>query len=150
MGRRGATAALAALAGGAVVASRSRRRSGKEPPRWLVVTINRSQDEVAPDGRLPDPLVALGDKVDIEVRPASGTHGTELAARPRKQRAGGPLRRLTGTDPRQDVRRALRESKQLIEIGEVVRANEPGTTKRTLLGIPIDIATRRAGGEGRL
>jgi hypothetical protein len=32
----------------------------------------------------------------------------------------------------------------------VLRADEPPTTRRTLRGLPLDLATRRAGGEGRL
>jgi hypothetical protein len=60
------------------------------------------------------------------------------------------VRRLTGKDPRQDVRRPLRDVKSLVETGEVVRPDEPTTGKRTPGGALVRLATRRAGGEGRL
>lgn len=152
MRRRWLSGALAAGVAGtaALRRRRSSRASGEPGGRWLVVTVNRPPDEVAGGGGLPDQLVALGDSVEVQVRPAPGGRGTELAARPRTEPRRSRFRRAAGRDPRQDVRRALREAKQVLEAGEVVRANEPGTTKRTLLGIPIDLATRRAGGEGRL
>ncbi|SPT49421.1 hypothetical protein [Actinomadura madurae] len=48
-----------------------------------------------------------------------------LAARLRESTAAGTLERLTGDDPRQRVRRALREAKSLIETGEILRADAP-------------------------
>jgi len=63
---------------------------------------------------------------------------------------GGVAARAAGNDPRQDLRAALRQSKQLLETGEVLRPDEPPTTRRTLWNLPLELATRRAGGEGRL
>jgi hypothetical protein len=57
---------------------------------------------------------------------------------------------LAGKDPRQELRRALRDMKSLVEAGEVVRPDESTTDKRTPGGALIRLATRRAGGEGRL
>ena len=53
------------------------------PDRWHTVTVNRPPEVVAPDGRLPEPLAGLGDAVEVQVRPALGGRGTELAAQPR-------------------------------------------------------------------
>jgi hypothetical protein len=146
--------AVAGLAGGAL-AMRRRRRQRPEPApqsggeaqhrRWQAVTVNRPPDEVAPDGRLPDPLGELGDAVEVQLRPAPGDRGTELAARPR---AATPIR--SKEDPRETVRTALRTSKQLLEAGEILGPHRPPTTQRTLSGLPLELATRRARRKGRL
>jgi hypothetical protein len=123
------------------------------PDRWHTVTVNRPPEEVAPAGRPPGPLARLGDAVEVRVRPAPGGRGTELAARPR---AGAPsglaaaVARAAGKDPRQAVRAALRQAKQLAETGEVLEPDTPPTTRRTLRNLPLELATRRARGEGRL
>jgi hypothetical protein len=121
--------------------------------RWHTVTINRPPGEVAPDGRLPQPVAELGDRVEVQIRPAPGDKGTELAARlPAAEPSGltGTAARMTGNDPRQDLRVALRQAKQLLETGEVLSADKPPTTRRTLRSLPLELATRRGGGEGRL
>jgi hypothetical protein len=121
-------------------------------PRWHVVTINRPPNEVAPEGRLPEPIARLGDEVEVQVNRAVGNRGTALAARLRHEPTGvmGAASRIAGTDPRQAVRIALRESKQLIETGEILSPDKPGTVKRTITGRPLDLAISRARGEGRL
>ncbi|MET8142335.1 hypothetical protein ABZU32_18650 [Sphaerisporangium sp. NPDC005288] len=132
---------------------RSRARTRREAARWLMVTINRRPEEVLAEGRLPEPLARLGDTVEVRVREAPGGRGTELGARPL---AGVPtgatqvLARLGGEDPRQAVRRALRESKCLMETGEVLLPDAPPSTRPTPAGKILDLAVQRAGGEGRL
>jgi hypothetical protein len=115
------------------------------------VTINKPASEVAPGGVLPPPLAELGDAVEVRVTEAPDGKGTELAAR---LRDGEPpaAARLTGQDPRQDVRSALRLSKQLIEVGEVLRVDPQPAGHRTPTpaGKALDAITRRAGGEGVL
>lgn len=113
--------------------------------RWHKVTINRGPEEVLPDGRLPAPLAALGDGVEVEVTPAPGDKGTELAARLRDTAE-------TGSGPRQQVRSALREAKQLIEAGEVlcVDPTPHGHRPATAGGAIVETATKHAGGEGAL
>ncbi|GAA1819984.1 hypothetical protein GCM10009835_45390 [Planosporangium flavigriseum] len=120
--------------------------------RWHVVTINKSPEEVAPGGRLPEPLAKLGDEVEVQVNRAVGDRGTALAARLRHEPTGvaATAARVAGTDPRQRVRVALRESKQLIETGEILQPEKVSTVKRTLTGLPVDFAVSRARGEGRL
>lgn len=152
-----AGAVLAAVAAGRILASRRRRwpmapAPRERHPRWHVITINRPLDEVAPDGRMPEPLAKLGDEVEVQVHRAVGDRGTALAARLRREPPGvtGVVARLTGDDPRQTLRVALRQSKQLLETGEVLRPDEPGTNRRTFTGLPLELATRRAPGEGRL
>ncbi|WP_248960127.1 hypothetical protein [Sphaerisporangium perillae] len=132
---------------------RTKVRTRQAASRWLMVTINRRPEEVVPDGRLPEPLARLGDAIEVQVREAPGDRGTELGARPiTPVPAGvtGVLARLGDEDPRQAVRRALRESKCLIETGEVLRPDEPPTTRPTPAGRILDLAAQRAGGEGRL
>jgi hypothetical protein len=150
-------AAVLVGAGAGVVAVRRirsvRRSADGTSARWHTVTINRPREEVARDGRLPEPLAALGDTVEVRVRPAPGNRGTELAARPRTgvpSGLGGVVARTAGNDPRQAVRAALRQAKQLAETGEVLKPDSPPTTRRTLRNLPLELATRRARGEGRL
>ncbi|MEV8378820.1 hypothetical protein AB0P21_39145 [Kribbella sp. NPDC056861] len=123
--------------------------------RWLTVTINRPPEEVAPQGRWPDPITDLGDTVEVEVRAAPGGKGTELAVRLRHLRASGSddaAARTEGETPQQAVRSALRQAKQLIEVGEVLRVDPAPHGKRryTPGGLLLDAATRRAGQEGVL
>jgi hypothetical protein len=121
--------------------------------RWHTVTVNRPPDEVAPEGRLPGPLAELSDAVEVQIRPAPGGRGTEVAARLRDGAPAGPgaaVARVAWKDPRQQVRSALRQSKQLLETGEVLTPDEQPTARRTLRNLPLELATRRAGGEGLL
>ncbi|NJC70489.1 hypothetical protein HC031_12315 [Planosporangium thailandense] len=130
----------------------STRAQDRRRPRWHVVTINRPPDEVAPGGRLPEPIAKLGDEVEVQVNRAVGDRGTALAARLRREPSGitGAASRLAGSDPLQAVRAALRESKMLLETGEILQADKPGTAKHTITGRPLDLAISRARGEGRL
>jgi hypothetical protein len=160
--RRGEARVKRLLAGGAVAAAAAvtgtmvaRRRSGTAATeagrdRWHSVTINRSPEEVGPQ---PEPLAELGDTVELRVRPAPGGRGTELAARLAGEIPSG-LGRLaakrTGGDPVTHLRRALREAKQLAEIGEVLLPDRPPTTERTLTSRPLEYATRHGREEGRL
>lgn len=156
------TAALA-IGGAAVALIRQiqRRAAGgageaAEPrSRWRAVTINRSPEDVMPDHRVPGPLAELGDLVEVEVRPAPGGKGSELRARLRTPEPTGvasAAARLSGDDPRERVRAALREAKQLIEVGEVLRVDPAPHGRRTPTpgGAIVEAATKRAGGEGIL
>jgi uncharacterized membrane protein len=151
---------LAGVGAGVVVVRRmTGRRFDNGGPReaqdrWHTVTVNRPPEEVATDGRLPGPLAELSDAVEVQIRPAPGGRGTEVAARLRSGAApsglGGIAARAAGNDPRQQVWSALWQSRQLLETGEVLRADEQPTARRTLRNLPLDLATRRAGGEGWL
>ncbi|MEU7885496.1 hypothetical protein AB0B54_08335 [Microbispora bryophytorum] len=151
----GAALAAAGLAVARWVAARGRVPAAAKDPlessRWLGVTVNRPPDEVAPAGHLPEPLA----QVDAEVRMnrAPGDRGTEIYARPREHRAGadGVLARLRGEDPRTGIRTALRETKSLLETGDVLRSDEEiATTRPTLPGKVLDMALGRAAEGGRL
>ncbi|MFC8874644.1 MULTISPECIES: alcohol dehydrogenase catalytic domain-containing protein [Streptomyces] len=114
-----------AVGGGAAVMIRrwkgeSSGAASGHSDRWHTVTINRPPDEVSANGRLPEPLAKLGDKIEVQVRPAPGDRGTEVAARLREPvpfGPGGAAARLKGQDPRGSVRRALRDSRALLESG---------------------------------
>jgi hypothetical protein len=154
---RGAMVVAGVGAGVVAVRRVANRQSGNGAraagDRWHPVTVNRPAEEVAPDGNLPEPLAALGDAIEVRVRPGPGGRGTELAARLRQgppSGLGGVAARAAGRDPRQDLRSALRQARQLLETGEILQADRPTTTRRTLRNLPLELATRRAGGEGRL
>lgn len=159
----GAVAAVGIAAGGAgILAIRQvQRRTGgagadsESRSRWRGVTIDRSPEDVMPGGRVPEPLAALGELVEVQVAEAPGGEGTELRARLRQAEPSGvasAVARLSGNDDRQRVRSALREAKQLIEVGEVLRVNPipHGVRAATPAGKLVDIIARRAPGEGVL
>jgi hypothetical protein len=150
--------AAGALGGAALVVRRvrgsaARRKLRDDPSRWRFVTINRAPEEVAPGGRMPAAVAALGESVETAVRPAPGGRGTELGVRLVGGEPSGlrsVVKRVRRDDPRQDVRAALREAKQVIETGEVLVADRPGTTKKTVRSKPLELTLRAAGSEGRL
>jgi hypothetical protein len=141
-------ALLAGAAVGATAARRSTRHHDEDENRWLAVTVNRPADEIA-TAELAAPLAKLGDRVEIQVRAAGGDKGTELMARLREPGDTSLAARMAGTDPRQEVRLALREAKALLETGEVLQS-EPSSTHPGLGGKLVQLASKRAGGEGRL
>jgi hypothetical protein len=104
---------------------RSRGLSG-----WMAVTVLRPPDEVDVQ-HLPAPLAALGDQIEVRVQPASQDRGTELAARLRDAPRGSRLDRLGGKDAEAHLRQALRESKQLLEVGEVLAVDPTPHGQRT-------------------
>ncbi|MDG9717246.1 hypothetical protein [Streptomyces sp. DH24] len=121
--------------------------------RWLTVTINRPPADVSSGGKVPSPLDDLAERIDVQIRPAPGDRGTELAARfkePVPAASASVPARLAGRDPRQELRRALRDAKALLEAGEVMRPDAPPTTRPTPGGKLVEVFTRRSGGEGVL
>ena len=97
---------------------------------------------------LPAPLAEFGDRIEVRVRPAADGKGTELAARLRDQRSSGTRRssRLSGSDPQADLRSALRQAKQLIEVGEVLAVDPAPHGKRTATpgGVLLEAWTKAA------
>jgi hypothetical protein len=92
---------------------------------------------------VPAPLAAFGDRLDVRVTPAPGDRGAELAARFR-----GPVTH----DEMGDLRAALRESKALVEVGEVLRVDpQPhGRRKPTPQGAALEGMAEAAPKEGVL
>jgi hypothetical protein len=147
----GGSAAL--LLGRRVIFDGHGHADGQRSDRWHAVTVYRSPDQVVSGGQLPPPLAALGDKIEVQVRPAPGNRGTEIHGRVRAPVPTGvaeAIARVAGTDPRQPLRAALRETKMLLETGEVLQADRPPTARRTMLNLPLQLAIRRARSEGRL
>ncbi len=118
-----------------LVASRRSAGSGKDRRRTHTLTVFRFPDEVT--GNLPEPLAALGDSVDIDLRPAPGGRGTEIHVRP-----------LDDSVSAGQIRAALRTGRSLLEVGEVLQPARP-TSEPTLLNRPLRAATRH-GREGGL
>ncbi|WFE41684.1 hypothetical protein [Micromonospora sp. WMMD998] len=138
MARTGRLAAgvLAVVAGGARALVRRRAATDPRPARWQVVTVTGRPEQVLPAGRWPEPLRRLDGAVEVWARPAPGGRGTELAVRPL---GGAPTlpglaAHLVGDDPGRFLRQVLRETRQLLETGEVLRADRspldrPGTAR---------------------
>jgi hypothetical protein len=98
---------------------------------WLVVTVLREPSDVEA-AELLAPLAELGEDIEVRLRPAPGDRGTELAARLRDgASSSGKHSRLTGSDPQAQLRSALRQAKQLIEVGEVLAVDPAPHGKRT-------------------
>ena len=128
-----------ARAGGRRLRARAERRGSTD--RWLVVTVLRPPAEVS-QAAAQTALEALGDAVETSVRVAPGDRGTELAARWRPgQQAGRSL---------DELRSALREAKQVLEVGEVLRSvpRPEGERPSTVGGWLVDLAERRSQGKG--
>lgn len=153
----------AAIAGGLVLrrllggagrgSDQWQRQVRRRGAQWHVATVNRPAGDVAPGGKFPEPLAGLGDAVEVQVRPAPGDRGTEIAVRLRdgaRLPVVAAAQRVTGRDPEQAIRAALRESKQLIETSEVLHPDYPPTTEPTLLNKPLRTATQQGRREGRL
>ena len=137
-------------AGGLVASARAaartlQRRAGRasQGGRWVAVTVLQPPSEVTASGALA-PLESLGAAVEPTVTEARGGRGTELAARWRPgQDSGRPLDELRST---------LREVKQVLEVGEVLRSvpRPEGSRPSTPGGRLIDVAERRSQGKGVL
>lgn len=148
------TALAGAIAG--VVIAVGRRTAGmlgermgagghEDPTRWRVVTIYRPIEEL--QDRLPVPLAELGQAYEVEVRQGPDSKGTEIAARL------APSHLVGVKDPGpalERLRSALRQSKQLAEIGWIHEADATSTAETTPLNAPLQAALRQADGEGRL
>jgi hypothetical protein len=143
--------------GGSILESTVKKLAGAaaaraRQDRWNVVTVYRPAQDITPEGRLPDPLAQMEGEIEVQVRPAPGDKGTELAARllhPGDGDGQGPEGK-TGDEPRQRLRTALRHSKMILETGEVLESDKPGTTRTTVTNLPLEFAIRRAQGLGRL
>jgi hypothetical protein len=138
----------AGVGAGVATARRVRSKLSSATPgspggdRHFAVTVLRPLDEVAPDGRSPERLAELGDLVDVDLRPAPGDRGTEVHLYLRQDP------NEDGDDIRRRVRTALRETKQLLETGEVLHPDRPTTTHPTAMNAPLRKATAAARGEG--
>ncbi len=151
--RRGAVVgAVGAAVVGGVVAARGRKRRVEPASRWHVLTVYKPLEQLRA-AALPEPLSRLGDAVEVELRPAPGGRGTEIAVRLRDGEPSGlsaAAARITDEDPRHAVRRALRESRSLIEIGEVLKPDVRPSNRRTVFNRPLEYVTSHGREEGLL
>ena len=111
--------------------------------RWLVVTIYRQPEDVRTQVDGSGPLSRMRDEIELTVRPAPGDKGAELAARPTAPDGGS-------VDMRRRLRAALRETKSILECGEVVEPSRPGSSHPGPAGQLLRAVTARAWGQGRL
>jgi hypothetical protein len=115
--------------------------AGTSARRWRAVTVLCPPERL--EAELPAPLAALGNRIEVRTAPAPGDRGTELAARFR-----GPV----AEDEIGGLRAALREAKQLVEVGEVLRMDPRPHGRRadTPQGRALDGMTAGASREGVL
>lgn len=145
---------IGALGAGAaaIAVMRTRSAPAPDPTRWNVVSIEGA-DALLTATEPPPPLDRLGDRIQWRVVAAPGDKGVELRARPTASAA----REGTGAggddrETRREVRSALREAKQLIEVGEVLRRDPAPEGKRSATpgGALVDALSRKSGEEGVL
>lgn len=122
-----------------------------DPFRWQPVTVLATPDELAPNGRLPEPLASLGELIETRMQPAPGDRGTELSARTRAG-AKPDFTGWKGEDPARQIRSALMQAKQLVEAGEVlsIEPQPAGKRRRPAAGLLVDLMTGDADQEGVL
>jgi len=136
------SAAVATVAAAGVLFTRRRMTTAQprdERSRWRVVTVQRSEADVV--GAM-SPLTALGSGIETRLSTAPGDRGTELAARI-----------LPGSDLEPDeLRIALRQTKQLAEAGEIAVVNPAphGHRPSTPQGLLLDRVAKAAEGKGIL
>lgn len=111
--------------------------------RWLAVTVYRQPDDVRAEVDGSGPLSRMRNEIEVTVRQAPGDKGTEVAARPTGPDGGS-------VELRRAIRAALRETKSLLECGEVVEPSRPGSSHPGPAGQVLRAVTSRAWGEGRL
>jgi len=120
-----------------------------DPFRWQTVTVLATPDQLAPGGRLPEPLARLGDLIETRMEPAPGDRGTQLSVRtwpgPKPDSSG-----WKGEDPARQIRGALMRAKQLVEVGEVLlmEPQPAGKRRRPAAGLLVDLMTGDADQEG--
>lgn len=138
----GAVGVLRGLVGAA--GQRPDRANGSDGPgRWLVVTVYRTPQDVQAQVDSSGPLSRMRGEIEVTVRPAPGDKGAELAARPTAPGSDT-------TEMRRSLRAALRETKSVLECGEVVEPSRPGSSHPGPAGQLLRAVTARAWGQGRL
>ena len=117
--------------------------AGTAARRWRAVTVLEEPDQVGSAVSPPSPLDRFGDRLEVRITPAPGDKGTELAAR---------FRDMPSEEELGELRAALREAKQRLETGEVLRVDpQPhGVRKPTPQGAALEGMTERAPREGAL
>jgi hypothetical protein len=111
--------AVAAVVGKPALDALTKQASPLDRSRWNAVTIELSTRRLHVAEATLFRWSICRDVVVIRMVPAPGSWGTELGARPKPGVSG-----ISAGDLRQDVRRALRQSKTLLEAAEILR-NEP-------------------------
>lgn len=120
-----------------------------DPFQWQTVTILATPEVIAAEDRLPEPLAELADLIETRLAPAPGGRGTQLSARTRP----GPKPDSTiwkSEDPSRQIRNALLQAKQLVEVGEVlsIEPQPAGKRRRPPAGLLVDLMTGDADQEG--
>lgn len=153
MGKAVSGVGAAAVTAATLVVKKARDHAGtkrEDAARWRCVTVNVTPEQLRSSGQWPQPLADWGEQLELRTRPAPGGRGTELSARLRDPDDVRPPQGLDGETPVQQLRSALRRAKQLVETGEVLQADAPGTTEPTMLNAPLRAAVGQSGGQGRL
>jgi hypothetical protein len=126
-----------------------------DPLRWQTVTILAQPHQISPDGRLPAPLARLAGLIETRIEAAPGGRGTQLSARTRTDAAAGASGTAKdsggwkGKDPAREIRDALQQARQLIEVGEVLAVEpQPAGKRPPARGLLVDLMTGDADQEG--
>ncbi|MFS0884403.1 hypothetical protein [Aeromicrobium sp. 179-A 4D2 NHS] len=112
---------------------------------WLTVTVVGELEDIRDRG-LPAPLASFGDRIEVRFSSAPADKGTEVRARLKDAPSSPPPARLAGKDAQAELRASLREAKQLIEVGEILRVDPVPHGERTSTpgGLLLEAWTRMA------
>ncbi|MCS5497787.1 hypothetical protein NY547_11115 [Cnuibacter physcomitrellae] len=143
----------AGIAVGVVARSLVKGRSesdgdGRHPEGWKAVTV-LGDPAAFEQGGYDEPLQRLVEVLEVRVQLAPGDKGFEVHARVKD---GADPAVFGDDDPEQALRAALRDAKQIVETGEVLRPvpRPHGERPTTLFGAVVDKAEDEAKGEGVL
>ncbi|MFB4351422.1 hypothetical protein [Microbacterium sp. CR_7] len=146
--------AVAGVAAGLVARELVREKrgtagDGRHPEGWKAVTVLGDAESFG-SGGYPEPLQRLRDALEIRTDPAPADKGFEVHARVRDDADVTDV--FGDEDPEQSLRAALRDTKQLVETGEVLRGTPRphGHRPVTLFGAAVDEAEAEATGGGVL
>ncbi|MFB4351891.1 hypothetical protein RAC69_01990 [Microbacterium sp. LS_15] len=116
---------------------------GRHPEGWKAVSVLGDAESFG-NGAYPEPLQRLAGALEIRTSPAPADKGFEVHAR---VRGDADVAAVFGDeDPEQSLRAALRDAKQLVETGEILRSTPRphGHRTATVFGAVVDKAEAEA------
>lgn len=116
--------------------------------RWHTITVNRLMNEIGGTQGYPEPLKRIMEMVEVSMHPALAGTATEIAVRLREP--GSATSSAALHEQTRHIRSALRRTQMLLETGEILEPNKPGSVEPTIFNKPLRYVTTHSRQEGRL